>query len=257
MGERLNGIQEAGGSIPPGSTKQNNDLDEEQPRTRGAFSLPGNSRGNKVAFSVACKLHATVNRLCRNRRPALKPRRTIRTHHGARLNICQRANGVKVGRSYPCRILWRCPLGRIMQASDQNSAPQMQVRVYHRIAPSWISSRRKPRSEAAAARPARKAKAAARCRSANLRTYRQTCSCPLACSPHGPRYSRGTVGGSHRIAPARSASRVSAACRSSGTATTSTPSRQMCNTGPGLIVIKSIPAPGMFGDGHGAQKRAR
>jgi hypothetical protein len=45
MGERLNGIQEVGSSILPGSTKQNKDLGENAPRTCGAFSFWGNAGG--------------------------------------------------------------------------------------------------------------------------------------------------------------------------------------------------------------------
>ena len=43
MGERLNGIQEVGSSILPGSTKLNKDLDENTPRSCGAFSFLGNT----------------------------------------------------------------------------------------------------------------------------------------------------------------------------------------------------------------------
>ena len=46
MGERLNGIQEVGSSILPGSTKQIKHLDERQPRQRGALFIWGKVWGN-------------------------------------------------------------------------------------------------------------------------------------------------------------------------------------------------------------------
>jgi hypothetical protein len=39
MGERLNGIQEADGSIPSSSTKQNPNISQTQPPASGGFLL--------------------------------------------------------------------------------------------------------------------------------------------------------------------------------------------------------------------------
>ena len=47
MGERLNGIQEVRGSIPRGSTKENTDLVENEPRLVWGFFMPGNVWGHR------------------------------------------------------------------------------------------------------------------------------------------------------------------------------------------------------------------
>jgi hypothetical protein len=65
LGERLNGIQEVGGSIPPGSTIKNKGLEEILTLCFIKFRHSGNTMGNKIHIllgALSTLLGITVTR---------------------------------------------------------------------------------------------------------------------------------------------------------------------------------------------------